>query len=405
MSSPITPQTSPNTDKHHSLLPDLNILTPPSSPPRRAGSSNDLRVNFESLETLRSSVDVSRSYTYTKDGIIKCPYVVATVINKDGEKYLFGHGAWSNVYKVTCQTSPVSEYGMLTPPSKPSQSPPLVAAIKCPTRKDAITILREEAKTLSHLRSCDPDEDHVAAFYGIVDEESSLVMAAHPLSLEDHIKSCAIIAESSRTTSNMKIPALGSIKTWLSLASKLVNTLDWMHNDASIVHGDIKPGNVLLRPILNPTNDEFPFTPLFIDFSSSQRLDSNTIVPNTLSAITTEYTAPELLSVAVLNDPKSCATIETDIFSLAVTLLVAATGDTLVYSGCSSQQKLMLAKQGAFVIANVRNFSSRVPRHGIVSKILEKAVVKKDAGRITTTDWKQLIKDTETDVQHDESKL
>lgn len=381
------------------------MLTPPSSPPRRAGSSNDLRIDFESLETLRSSVDDSRYYTYTKDCIIKCPFSTTPVIDRNGEKHLFGHGAWSNVYKVTCQTNPFSEHGILTPPSGPSQSPPLVAAIKCPARKDAITILREEAKTLSHLRSCDPDEDHVAAFYGIIDEESSLVMAAHPLSLEDHIKSCSIITEASRTTSNMKMPVLGNIKTWLSLASKLVDTLDWMHNEASIVHGDIKPGNILLRPLLNPTDDEFSFTPLFIDFSSSQRLDSQTIVPNTLSAVTTEYTAPELLSVAVLNDPNSCATTDSDVFSLAVTLLVAATGDTLVYSGCSSQQKLMLAKQGAFIIANVRNFSSRVPRHGIVSKVLEKAVVKKDVGRITTTDWKQLIKVTECDVQNDASKL
>lgn len=386
-------------------LPDLNLLTPPSSPPRKAGSSNDLRIDFESLDTLRSSVDASRSHTYTADGIIICPYEVTTVTSRDGEPHMFGHGAWSNVYKVTCQANPITNHGLLTPPSRSLQPPPLVAAIKCPARRDAIPILREEAKTLSHLRSCDLDENHVVTFHGIIDKDSSLVMAAYPLSLEDHIKTCAKIAQASRTTSNMKTPVLGSTKIWLSLATKLITTLDWMHNDASIVHGDIKPGNILLRPIPDPADDEFPFTPLFIDFSSSQRLDSNKIVPNTLSAITTEYTAPELLSVAVLNDPGSCATIESDIFSLAVTLLAAATGDTLVYGGCSGQQKLMLAKQGSFIIANVRNLSSRVPRHGIVSKALEKAVVKKDAGRINTTDWLRLVTNLEIEAQKDGSKL
>lgn len=357
------------------------------------------------MENLRSSVDTSRSHSYTDDGIIKCPYGVTTVTSSDGEPHLFGHGAWSNVYKVTCQTPLVTNNGLFTPPSNPTQTPPLVAAVKCPTRRDAISILREEGKTLTHLQSCNPNEDHVVTFHGIIDEESSLVLAAYPLSLEDHIRACAQIARESRTTSNMKQPVLGSTKIWLSLASKLIKALDWMHNDASIVHGDIKPGNILLRPIPDAAEDEFPFTPLFIDFSSSQRLDSSTIVPNTLSAITTEYTAPELLSVAVLNDPKSCATIESDVFSLAVTLIAAATGDTMIYGGCSTQQKLMLAKQGAYIIANVRNMSSRIPRHGTVSKLLEKAVVKKEAGRIATSDWLRLASDLETAARKDESKL
>lgn len=382
-----------------------NLLTPPSSPVRRAGSSNDLRIDFECLETLRSSVDTSRSYTYTKDGIIKCPYEVTTITDRTGEPHIFGHGAWSNVYKVTCQAKSSVYAGLLTPPASPRQPPPLVAAIKSPARRDAIPILREEAKTISHLRTCDPDEEHVVAFHGIVDEDSSLVMAAYPLSLEDHIQTCAKIAQAYKTTSNMKTPVLGSTKMWLNLASKLISSLDWLHNQASVVHGDIKPGNILLRPIFDAAEDEFPFTPLFIDFSSSQRLDSCTTVPNTLSAVTTEYTAPELLSVAVLNNPNSCATIESDTFSLAVTLLAAATGDTLIYSGCSDQQKLMLAKQGAFIIANVRNFSSRIPRHGIVSKLLEKAVVKKEVGRICTTNWLSLAKELLHEAQMDESKI
>lgn len=386
-------------------MPDLNTLTPPASPPRRAGSSSDLKIDFEHLEPLRSSIEIPRLHTYTDDGIIKCPYHVTVVMTPTGEKQMFGYGAWSNVYKATCQAHPPIDNGLLTPPLRSMNTPPLVVAVKSPARKDAIAILREEAKTLSHLRLCDPDENYIAVFYGIIGKDSELVMAAHPLSLEDHIMSCATIAEASRTTSNMKLPVLGSTMLWLDLASKLIDALDWMHNDASIVHGDIKPRNILLRPLFVTSTDEFSFTPLFIDFSSSQRLDSDTIVPNTLSAITTEYTAPELLSVAVLNDPKSCATTHSDIFSLAVTLLVAATGDTKVYGNYSGQQKLMLAKQGSFIIANVRSFSLRVPRHGTVSKVLEKAVLKKDSGRITTAEWKKLVKNIQAEMRHNGSKI
>lgn len=405
MSSPITSQSSPNLDKSVSRLPDSNLLTPPASPPRRAGSSNDLRIDFESLETLRSSADTSRTQTYTEDGIVKCPFETNTAISSDGEPYTFGHGAWSNVYKATCRDTPTSNSGLLTPPLRPIRSIPSLVAIKSPARRDAIPILREEGKTLSHLKACDPYENYIVTFHGIIDESSSLVMAAYPLSLEDHIKACAQIARKSQTISNMKQPVLGSTKIWLSLASKLIKALDWMHHEASTVHGDIKPGNILLRPVLGAAEDEFPFAPLFIDFSSSQRLDSSTIVPNTLSAITTEYTAPELLSVAVLNNPRSCATVESDIFSLAVTLLAAATGDTLIYGGCSTQQKLMLAKQGAYIIANVRSLSYRVPRHGTVSRILEKAVVKKDVGRISTSDWLRLVAELDHETQDDTSRL
>lgn len=403
ISSPALPQSKGGRDEIK--INDLNMLTPPSSPPRRSGSFGEPKIDYENLEDLRSSIECQRPFVYTDDAIIVCPFDVKHMTDQCGRRVIFGHGAWSTVFKGTCHTTQHFKHGLMTPPSQAS-IPPLIVAIKSPLRKDAITILRNEAKTLSRLRELDLHEKHVASFHGIIDSESSLIIAAHPLSLEDHVRSCAIVAQSALTTANMMIPVIGSEKIWLDLADKLISTLDWMHREAAIVHGDIKPGNILLRPsIASAMEDDFLFQPLFIDFSSSQRLDSNEVTPNTLSAITKEYTAPELLKVAVLRDPTSCATTESDVFSLAVTLLVAATGDPMVYTGYSTMQRQMLATQGWGVLTNVRSLSTRLPNRGIVSRAIEKAVVKKDLGRIDTSAWKQLVQDLRLETTGGHSKM
>lgn len=355
-------------------------------------------VQYESLETLRSSLDAQRPSTYTDDGIISCPYDVDYVLDQNDQQQIFGRGAWSCVFKATCQAPTISSYGLLTPPSGLTTAIPLVVAVKTPTHKAAISILRNEAKTLSRLREADPREACVATFHGIIDKTSSIVMNAYPTSLEDYIRAKTADAPNSTSGTDGPVPMVGSALVWLDLAMKLVTSLEWMHNSAKIVHGDIKPGNIVLRSTACTTSEEFPLDPLFIDFSSSQQLDTAEITENTLSAVTTVYTAPELLTSAVMSNPKSCATTASDVFSLAVTLLVAATGDVSVYPGCQQSQKLMYATQGNFVLNNIQAFSNRAPRHGVVSRALERAVLKKDSGRIHTKTWKERLTNLKQDI-------
>lgn len=404
VSSPNLPQTP--ISKHVANTGSFNMLTPPASPPRKAGSSSDLRMDYDNLDDLRSSVEVQRTFTYSDDGIILCPFNVKYVAEHHDRKQVFGSGAWSTVFKGTCHPKQSFHYGLMTPPPQSVPIPPLLVAVKCPARKDAVTILRNEALILSRLCELDTDEKYVATFHGVIDDESALVLAAHPLSLDEHVRNCVTLAKLSVTTDSMISPVVGSATMWLDLAQNLITALDWMHNEAGVVHGDIKPGNILLRPNSDSSaNNKFPYHPLFIDFSSSQRLDNHEVTPNTLSAITKEYTAPELLSVSVLRDPRSCATTASDVFSLAVTLLVAATGDPMVYTGYSTMQRQMLATQGWAVIDNLRSLSSRVPRQGIVSRLLEKAVLKKDFGRISVRAWKQMVTGMESDVSGKVSKI
>lgn len=375
------------------------MLTPPSSPFRNTSPCTHRPQDVDLSEPFRSSVDVPRSYTYTDDGIIVCPYEVALVKDQKDRSQIFGHGAWSTVFKGTCYARSAAPFGLMTPPSQAMAPPPLLVAVKYPARKDAVTILRNEAKTLSRLQELDPNEQHIATFYGIIDKDSSIVMAAHPRSLKDHIRACAQNA-ASMPISHATSPVVGNTSIWLDLAEKLIDTLDWMHNDALIVHGDIKPGNILLRPVVHKVDPQtrLAFDPLFIDFSSSQRLDTQDITPNTLSAVTKEYTAPELLTVAVMKDPNSCATPASDVFSLAVTLVVAATGDPTVYTGCSAFQRQYFATQGTSILGNLRSFSNRLPRQGVVSRVLERAVLRKDLGRISTDAWKELVADMRKDI-------
>ena len=89
---------------------------------------------------------------------------------------------------------------------------------------------------------------------------------------------------------------------------------------------------------------------------------------------------------------KSTATKASDVFSLAVTLLVAATGQMLVYPGSVFQRQVM-ATQGWLVLNHVRcgEGGARVPRMGAVERVLERAVLKAEMGRVSTEQWLGIV--------------
>lgn len=254
-------------------------------------------------------------------------------------------------------------------------------------------ILRNEAKILSHLHSLPDSSRYILPFHGIM-ADATLVLEAIPFSLEQHIRQRAVAASRNFSTSTMNAPVIGSTATWLQLAHRLVSALAWLHCEAGVVHGDIKPGNILLANMQEPEpgSNTLTFDPVFADFSSAQLLIADEPTPNTLSAVTREYTAPELLKASVLRDPTSTATTASDVFSLAVTLLVAATGQLLVYPGSVFQRQVM-ATQGWMVLEHVRNGEqgSRVPQMGVVQRVVERAVLKADMGRVSAREWLGII--------------
>lgn len=408
LSTPPQTPTSPDMVTS-SVNTTANMWTPPVSP-KHSRSSSDLaglddvltspllqtpnkgRMPSLDLDTLMPEVE------YCHEGILCCPFDVDLVQDARGRAQLFGSGAWSNVFKATPSRRALTAQGILTPPSSPTVSLPIIIAVKKAARNDAKPILRNEASILTYIHLLADHQRFTAAFYG-VDGNESLILGAIPLSLEDHIRRSARSAAASLNINNMHLPVIGSSRTWLALAHKLVSALTWLH-EHDVVHGDIKPGNFLLEPVSSSTTpleheDTFPYNPLFIDFSSSHIPCAGAIPPHgTLSAVTREYTAPELLKAAVLRDPASTATKASDVFSLAITMLVAATGNTFVYEGSVFQRQAM-ATQGWDVIAFIRGGAnaSRVSRHGLVQRAVERAVLKADMGRIAANKWLELVED------------
>lgn len=430
---PNTPPLSLEDDDHKTRdLPHRNMrnrsveCTPPDSPtpsqPRvgqhLAGSWPDpslrevqnIGLNIQSVDWLPHNLirTVNRLPPYPT----KCSFDVEILKDEIGQDAIFGTGAWSTVYKAVIKPAPFRN-SPLTPPSSPNLKSPTLVAVKRPSGKPANEIVTNEGLVLTHLSSFRDYDSHIVHFYGTISSTTSLVLAALPLSLDGHIKECARTAPFKGRDTRSE-PIIGSSKTWLHLASQLINTLAWLHTEARVVHGDIKPANILLSPISdddNTASETFPFRPLLVDFSSAHLLDSDEITPNTLSALTREYAAPELLCSKVLLNPLSTATPASDVFSLAVTLLVAVVGDTTVYDpNYSVAQRQAMATQGWNVLQFVRNGGecARAPKGGVVEQVLEQAVRKIDAAdhnrrRIDATQWKELVEKMSFDGKSKES--
>ncbi|KAL4779373.1 kinase-like domain-containing protein [Aspergillus varians] len=311
-----------------------------------------------------------------------------------GRPILFGSGAWSVVYKAFASPRASKPIRPFTPPSSPPCSPTPVSrlvAVKSPGRRDARAVLHAEALALARASSIPDSEHYIVPFHGYIADSSSIIMSAIPLSLSTYIEDKARIAQQNFSTRTMFDPAVGGSQ-WHDLAKKLIASLSWLHSSAQIVHGDIKPQNILLQPRTSLDDGidstEFPYEPLLADFSSSYSITASDKPTGTsLSAVTPPYTAPELLRS--LSSPDVIPAPTSDVFSLAVTLLAAATGDLLIYSGFNAGQRLMCAKNGHHVIEFARSGGNgtRIPKNGIVEKIVKPAIAKEPAERITPGAW------------------
>ncbi|KAL5365721.1 kinase-like domain-containing protein [Aspergillus floccosus] len=334
----------------------------------------------------------------SSEPIAPLPYEGALEFQYDpkGRPLEYGRGVWSVVYMASRTSPPSSPF--MTPPSSPAPGSRLVA-VKSPARKDAHAVLDAEAQTLTRITSVLGSEHHVVPFYGYIADSHSLVMSAVPLSLATYIEDKAGLAQKQLSTRTMFDPVQG-LSQWQDLARKLIAGLHWLHSASHVIHGDIKPHNLLLHPKSAAADEAFPFDVLFADFSSAHSIagDSLSAVKGSasttaLTALTPPFAAPELLSVSSLTSPDVAPTPASDVFSLAVTLLAAATGDLLIYPGASSMQRLAMAREGHRVVEFARSgpSGSRVPRNGLVERTIAPALCKDPAKRILPGDWVDLV--------------
>lgn len=318
-------------------------------------------------------------------------------LRKDSAGYPveLGRGAWSTVYMA--ETCELIETPQPTPPSSPA-SDNRIFAVKSPHRGDAPLVLHAEALALTRISLTLGSEDYVVPFHGYVPSSNSIVMSAIPQSLSNYIEDKGTLARKNLSSKTMFDPVLG-MGQWQDLARKLITGLSWLHNEAHVVHGDVKPHNILLRPCstLGAELDKFPFEPLFADFSSAHDLACpSTTHENrgtSMAAMTPPFTAPEFLVLSSLSCFEAVPTTASDVFSMAITLLAAATGDLLLYPGSNKMQRLAMAREGHIALEFVRSSGNgcRVPRNGLVEQAIKPAIVKDPNQRILADAWLPLV--------------
>ena len=330
---PITPADPAKRHTQHGQQPLGEITnigapawTPPASPvadQARQQSSPTIRPGADPVSFPVKSQKTITSSTKQQDFLFEpteCPFQVEIQHEGSGYEVIYGIGAWSTVLKGRPRSAE-SKSMLLTPPTSPINDLPKVVAIKRPSSKHAGKIVLSEGIILSYMSRLKNYNSHVTFFYGVERISSSLVLAAIPLTLEHYIKEQALINNARSTTWTMSEPAIGSMKRWLDIAHQLITSLSWLHTISHVVHADIKPSNILLTPLSSSTTTptdspqdleldiDFPFHPLYSDFSSSHISASpqaSAKIPTlhtTLSALTPPYTAPELLSRAFLRQP------------------------------------------------------------------------------------------------------
>ncbi|KAI4178494.1 MAG: hypothetical protein LQ348_005590 [Seirophora lacunosa] len=308
-----------------------------------------------------------------------------------------GRGAWSTVYCATegfkVQPSPLP-----TPPTSPTSSPgkPVIdrlLAIKTAARRDGQKILYQEARVLTYLHSSPEASRFLVPFHGYDQASQSLVMDAVPLNLDTYARSCLEEARVNFSTRTMFDPVCGT-SVWQSLATQLTNGLAFLH-EASCIHGDIKPANVLLRP--NGADLGEGFTALYCDFSSSCILDGpsgeGSEQSQQLTAVTADFASPELLSS--LSNISALATTASDIYALAVTLAVAATGSG-PYAGASMElHKLGMIREGRVLdFARLGEQGTRVMKGRLVERCLRHALEKDVTKRSTVEELRRNVEAT-----------
>jgi serine/threonine protein kinase len=274
-----------------------------------------------------------------------------------------GSGRWSTVYLATPLQAKLKQdhsIGLLTPPTTPTRShysgswleaTPEYYAVKVASNRSSIKVLKDEATILSHLSSLSWCKDHIVPFHGYDIRNDSIVFSALPASLED-----LIIKELSYYDESSHVAKLSSI--FPRIIRSLTTSLAWIHA-ASVIHADIKPANILLRPDVpfapGETILDIPFTPVFADFTSSFRTDI--VIASTSSAMgggTYDFLAPELLT-----KPYPPPAAASDVYALAITLLNLIIG-TSPFSGARGNRYhlLEMAKSGKaidFVLQDARS--------------------------------------------------
>lgn len=390
---PIVPNGSPLVSM--ATLKSVEPMTPPATPVRPSYKRSSLSAGSSTLGSLEeetfsrgNGVSVTEAGTVSRQPSWEAtkPRPYRRIYKFDDTRYAeYGRGVWSVVHRA--HEVPVPSSSLPTPPSSPdtrrSARPSAVVAVKSPSRRDAQGILYHEARILTYLHSFSSASDYLVLFHGYDFPNHSIVLDPLPLNLDAHVKTAASTARTNFFTRTMFDPVIG-VDEWSRLATQLISGLSFIHAHAC-VHGDIKPANILLRN--TPSGS---FSPLYCDFSSSLHTgDSN---PTEITALTPDYSAPELLASLTTSKKPTWPTLAADVYALAVTLLFTATGES-PYAGARMEiLKLTMAKEGRPLdFARSGDQGARIRKGSLVERCLIGALRKGEA-RLGVESWLDEVK-------------
>ena len=219
-----------------------------------------------------------------------------------------GNGLTSMVYAATIPT-----YGVI--------------AAKIPCNEESRKVLEREATVLGYLHSQTGAREFIIPYFGKYefDDTFALCFELCPQTMQEYITSTS-------QSGGGTVPVVG-LDAWKSWLGTLLSAMDFLH-DTGMLHNDIKPHNILLTASLHPYLSDFAVSTPLYDIGLPSPPDMHILG-------TTVFTAPELLSAEdVPTSPES------DIYSLGITMFVAAIGSEPFSWTRSVTQKIMLKKRG-----------------------------------------------------------
>ncbi|KAL9088018.1 MAG: hypothetical protein Q9165_006359 [Trypethelium subeluteriae] len=314
-------------------------VTPPSTPTSRRSlelrsADADLLLSPSSTKDSRPSTEVLPRSPQVSS--VKVFDISSSTYNLENAQ-IVGSGLWSTVYITESYPSVGNPIADLTPPSTPQRlsfdsavAKPRIIAVKVPARSDAKSVLMAEAHILSYIAADPSSEAYVVQFHGLDERNGAIIMDAIPRTLDTFIE------ELEKPNEDVRKARMACL--FPCVARRLVEGLGWLHSKG-IVHGDIKPSNILIgrRLSQSPTDivettrvdpDTKDIAPLYCDFSASLRTSegndaamSSSPPSKVAGGGTWEYLAPELLTLGS-PDP----TPASDVYALGITLLTFLMG-------------------------------------------------------------------------------